>query len=222
MGVSTGLLPSHWLWLCHLFYGGLLISAIRHAEWQRLWAHRSLQHLLGAAVVGLMLLWQIRAGISPGLEIHFLGLTALTLAVGWSFAVIGASIALLGTTIMGSEVVEAFSFNALFACIVPISLSYLICMIERYIGFRIFFAYIFICAFFGGALAVVGSWLLIASLLWIADAYSMREITEYFLIYLPLIAFPEGVVNGTIITGMLVYMPQYLKTLQPDRYSGQS
>jgi len=222
MGVSAGLLPPHWLWLCHLLYLGLLVSAIRHAEWHRLWDHRSLQHLLGAAIVGLMLLWQIRAGISPGLEIHFLGLTALTLAVGWSFAVIASSVALLGTTLVGSEVGEAFSFNALIACIVPISLSYLVCIIERYVGFRLFFAYIFICAFFGGALAVVGAGLLIAWLLWLADAYSMREIIDYFLIYLPLIAFPEGVVNGTIITGMLVYMPQYLKTLQPERYSGQS
>ena len=219
MGISEGLLPTHWLLFSHMVYVLVLWAALRRAAWRRLWAFRSLQHGLGAAVVALMLLWQIRAGIAPGLEIHFLGLTALTLAMGWSFSVIAASLALLGATLVGEESAEAFSFNVLVACVIPISVSYAVLTIERLVGFRVFFAYIFICAFFGGALAVAAASISMAFLLWWADVYSFQQITNDFLIYVPLIAFPEGIINGAIVTGLLVYMPQYLKTLDQHRYS---
>ena len=218
MGLTSGALPEHWVWLSHLAYLLVLWAAVRRAAWRRLWEYRVLQHGMGLAVVSLMLLWQIRAGITPGLEIHFLGLTALTLAVGWSFAVIIASLALMGTTIVGRESLEVFSFNALVACVVPISVSYAMVIAERLARFRIFFAYIFVCAFFGGALAVVAAMGCMAWLLWFADVYSLSQITSDLLIYIPLIAFPEGVINGSVVTGLLVYLPQYLKTLDAERY----
>lgn len=218
MGVSEGLLPAHWLWICHGLYAMVLWAAIRNAEWYRLWQYRSLQHLAGISVVSLVLLWQIRTGLVPGLEIHFLGLTALTLTMGWSFAVILASLALLATTLAGTEDFGAFSLTALMTCVVPICVSYLACLIERAMGTRIFFAYIFVCGFFGAALAVICANVGMALVLWLGEAYSFRQIWDNLLMYIPLIALPEGVINGILTTGLMVFLPQYLKTLEPARY----
>jgi uncharacterized membrane protein len=218
MGISAGMLPTLWIWGGHVIFGAVLFTAIRHAQWPLLWRHRELQHLFLGAIALLIFLWHIRAGISPGLEIHFLGLTALTLVMGWCFAVIVASLVLLSLTLIGYESFEAFSFNALVVCIIPVCVSYCMYVLEKLLKFRPFFAYIFIGAFFGGALAVVSATTAMALLLWWADVYGLDEIIDQFLIFLPLIAFPEGLINGTIITALLVYAPEYLKTLDQSRY----
>src|SRR5690554_2983291 len=97
MGMPVELLPTSWVWSSHLLYGLFLWLAIRQVDWVRLRERRTVQHLCGGAVLALSLLWQMRIGLLPGLEIGFLGVTALTLVMGWSFAVVVASVALLIT-----------------------------------------------------------------------------------------------------------------------------
>src|SRR5690606_40390791 len=95
MGMPVELLPTLWVWSSHLLYGVLLWLAIRQVDWLRLRERRTVQHLCGGGVLLLSLLWQLRSGLLPGLEIGLLGLTALTLVMGWSFAVVVSSVALL-------------------------------------------------------------------------------------------------------------------------------
>ena len=50
--------------------------------------------VLACALV-LAILWRIKAGILPGLELHILGVTAVTLILGWRLAIFASSLASL-------------------------------------------------------------------------------------------------------------------------------
>src|SRR5690606_1789156 len=218
MGMPVELLPTAWVWSSHLLYGLFLWLAIRQVEWQRLRERRVVQHLCGGAVLLLSLLWQLRIGLLAGLEIGLLGLTALTLVMGWAFAVVVASVALLIGYVVKGGSSESFSLTALMGCVLPVCVSYLACVVERLLKFRPFFAYIFISAFFGGAAVAVAVALCKTLLSWLGGVYSLPEILQHYLPYALLIAFPEGFVNGMVITGIMVFAPQYLKTLDQGRY----
>ena len=61
----------------------LLIFSLRGTLLRTLYHHPLYQHLcLGGAIV-LVPLWTLRAGLHEGLDVHFLGLTSLTLLLGW-------------------------------------------------------------------------------------------------------------------------------------------
>lgn len=218
MGMPVELLPTSWVWSSHLLYGLFLWLAIRQVDWVRLRERRTVQHLCGGAVLALSLLWQMRIGLLPGLEIGFLGGTALTLVMGWSFAVVVASVALLITYLVKGGAWESFSLAALTGCVLPVSVSYVAYIIERLLRFRPFFAYIFICAFFGGAGVAVVMAFSKTLLFWLGGVYSLQDIVQQYLPYALLIAFPEGFINGMVITGLMVFAPQYLKTLDQGRY----
>lgn len=79
-----------------LFYLAILLLALWRLPWGVLARERNIQHLLFGAAVVLMLMWTLRAGISPGLSIHFMGMTTLTLMFGWDLAICAGSAALIG------------------------------------------------------------------------------------------------------------------------------
>jgi uncharacterized membrane protein len=64
-------------------------------------------------IVGLILLWHLKAGIKPGLALHLLGATVFTLCFGWALAFIGLCAVLAGVTLNGAAGFEAFAVNAL-------------------------------------------------------------------------------------------------------------
>ena len=68
-----------------------LCATLRRAPWGRLREPVQLNLLLGFAV-GLMLIWSMRAGVKPGLNLHMLGAMAATLALGPWFAVLALAL----------------------------------------------------------------------------------------------------------------------------------
>jgi uncharacterized membrane protein len=89
-----------------LSYAGLT------AHWGQLKDNEQLHVYLGT-IVTLLLLWNIRGGISPGLSFHLLGVTAVTLMVRWRFAFIAVTITLAGFSINGQFAWQALAINAL-------------------------------------------------------------------------------------------------------------
>ena len=58
-------------------------------------------HVFSGSIVGLLLLWTMRAEIQPGFVWHLSGMVTLTLMFGWSLALLAGSVALLGTVLFG-------------------------------------------------------------------------------------------------------------------------
>jgi len=218
MGMTENLLSTgQWLVTAVLFLL-VLIQAARSVNWRGFSQDSVLQHSFFGAAVVLGFLWQLRAGISPGLAIHIFGMTVITLMLGWALAVFSGLLALVITVITGREPATMFAANGLITVMVPALVSHGVMLWERRRNFSNFFAYIFFCGFFGAVLAVVAAGTVMCLLLWTSGTYEFEDLINEYIRYLPLFMLPEGFVNGAIVTGLMVFHPDRLTTLDQSRY----
>ncbi|MGC8119830.1 energy-coupling factor ABC transporter permease [Marinobacter sp. VGCF2001] len=218
MGMTDNLLStSQWLITATLFVV-ILLRVLRAVDWAGLRGDTVRQHTFFGAAVALGFLWQLRAGISPGLAIHIFGITVITLMLGWALAILAGLLALVITVITGREPVMMFAANGLVTVMVPALVSHGIMLWERHRNFRNFFAYIFFCGFFGAGLSVAAAGVVMCLMLWSSGTYSFDELTHEYLRYLPLFMIPEGFINGAFVTGLMVFHPDRLSTLDQKRY----
>lgn len=218
MGMTENLL-STWQWLVTLaLFLLILVQAARSVRWHALRSDNALQHSFYGAAVVLGLLWQMRADIYPGLAIHIFGITAVTLMLGWGLAVFAGLLALISTVVTGREPLVMFAANGLVTIMIPALVTYGIMLWERHRNFSNFFAYIFFCGFFGAGISVVAAGLVMCVMLWTSGSYAFSELVHDYLRYLPLFVVPEGFVNGALVTGLMVFHPDRLTTLDQSRY----
>ena len=218
MNITESLLSGSWLWMANFLYMIALLLAVWKSPWRVIFDNRGLQHLFFGATVLLLLMWSMRAGISPGLSIHFLGVTALTLILGWDLAILSASLVLLGMTLLGKESWQGIGVNGLCLVIIPAFLSY---AIHQFVDKKMpknFFIYLFLCGFIGSSLVIAASGLLMSIVLWMDGVYPWSKITEEYVNYLPLIMFPEGLMNGILMTGIMVFYPDWIRTFNARLY----
>ncbi len=197
-----------------------LLVAIRYAPWRRL-AARDLQHVYLGAMVVVLLLWSMRAGLSIGLAIHLLGMTALTLMWGWALALVAAAGVCLGLLLAGIEDLPLIGLEYLCAGMVPVLVSWLVFrQTERRLPNHLF-VYLFVTVFAGAALATVAGSLLRAALLGLTGVHDQARLIQEYLALLPLFALPEALLNGFIMTLLVVYRPHWVLTFDDRRYLGR-
>ncbi len=218
MGITDNLLSTGQWFLTLALFLLILVQAARSVRWQALRSDNALQHSFFGAAVALGFIWQLRAGIYPGLAIHIFGITAITLMLGWALAVFAGLLALVITVITGREPAMMFAANGLVTVMIPALVTYGIVLWERRRNFSNFFAYIFFCGFFGAGISVAVAGLVMCLMLWTSGVYEFSELVHNYLRYLPLFMIPEGFVNGTVVTGLMVFHPDRLKTLDQRRY----
>lgn len=218
MSFTEGLLQKSWLLSSALIYLLVLVYAFRHAPWRVLQKNRVLQHMLFGATVMLMLLWSMRAGISPGLGIHFLGLTVMTLVFGWDLAIIAATLALVGMAAIGKESWDGLAINGICSILLPVSITCIILYFVERQKLKNFFVFLFVCGFIAAGLSSAMAGLATSTVLVLGDVYTFTKIFHEYVRYLPLIMFPEGLLNGIFLTGMLVFHPDWVRTFDAQVY----
>ena len=211
MFVPAELIPQSVSWTAWLLWVFALSAAAISAPWHAMRLPQR-QHLFFASLLGLMLLWRLEAGVAPGLGFHFLAVTTLVLMFGWSLAVIGASLIEIAVLWGVESGIEALAPNVLIIVLLPATVTALVYrLVMRYLPHEPF-VYMFVCAFFGGVLAAISTVFLRVGILAIGDTYSYARMATEYLPFLPLYAFPEGVINGMIVTVMVVVRPEWLRT----------
>lgn len=200
--------------------GFLLLIAIvsKNIAWQQLLANKERQHMLFGSAAAVFFLWIFRTGIFEGLNVHFLWLVALTLTLGFRFSILAATLALVGTTAIGEDSWQMFGVNGLLGIAAPIALSYLIFMVAFHRLPRHLFVYIFICAFFPGALAISLKMALLGGYYVIEDIHSWSVVKDNYLVLIPLLLFPEGMLNGMTMTLLIIYFPSVVYTFHDKFY----
>lgn len=218
MSIVPELLPLWFLWSMFIPSGVILLWALRKTNWQALRAQPYLQHIFYIACLVLVVLWSIRAGISSGLGIHFMGLTAATLLMGWSLTLIAGAMSLLFVCFLGLEAFEAFSVNYLISVALPIFTSHgVLTLVQRRLPPNPF-VYIFLCGFFNGAFAILCVAIVTALMLGMLGVYSWEEVYHNYFMYLPLMLFPEAFVNGMVVAGVMGTKPELLSSFNVDEY----
>ncbi|GGW76505.1 energy-coupling factor ABC transporter permease [Alteromonas halophila] len=205
-----------------LLYLCLLTWSLRTLGLRDFVASKQRQHLVFGTGVTLFVLWLFRAGIFDGLDIHFLWLSAVTLILGVRYAFLTASLSLVGITAAGFESWSMFGVNALLGISVPIGVTYLIYMVSFHRIPRNLFVYIFVCAFFPGAISIALKVALLGGYYFADGIYPWRTISDNYMLLIPLLLFPEALLNGMTMTVLTIYKPQWVYTFHDKFYIDKS
>jgi uncharacterized membrane protein len=220
--IPAALLPASVLWVANGLFLAVLVYAARQSPVKQLLDHRPSQHVFFGAMVTLLMIWGIKAGISPGLGYHHLGATLFTLMFGWPLAVFGLSSVLLLSILLPqtADSIEVLSLgiNGLLSVVIPVLTSCKILRLsEKYLPDN-FFIYIFVVAFFGAGIAVATSRLASTLVLSLTEAYPADKLFEESVLMMPLFMFPEMFITGMLISIFVVYKPSWVITFNDERY----
>jgi len=194
-----------------------LYLTLRRAPWVRLRAPAQLNLLLGFGV-GLMLMWSMRAGVKPGLNLHMLGAMAATLALGPRFAVLALGIALSGITLNGAIQWTDWPINFVLMVLMPVGFANgFQRAVERWLPAH-FFIFVFVTSFAGAALTVMAQGLLASAVMVAAGAYSAGFLFTEYLPFFLLLGFSEAWISGAVITLLVVYRPDWVAAFDDRRY----
>ncbi len=216
--IPAQLMPSFVLWFANILLVGILLLAAIKVEFRQLLNNKPGQHVYFGAMVMLLLLWGLKAGVSPGLGFHHLGATLFTLMFGWPLAIFGLAIILLTSVLLQHNELIGLGVNGCLSIVIPVLTSYAVLKLsQKYLPDN-FFIYIFVVAFFGAGLAVAASRLSSIVLLSLVNAYPEAKLIEESLLYTPLFMFPEMFITGMLISVFVVYKPEWVITFDDERY----
>ncbi|EIJ35007.1 energy-coupling factor ABC transporter permease [Thiothrix nivea] len=215
MDIPASVFNEDWLWLTSFLYLLLLGHAARHAAWG--YVHKHIHVYLGA-IVFASLIWILRAGIGSNLNFHFLGITVMTLMFGWRLALVAAT-AIVSITFWRLEAgLLAVPINTLVMGGIPIVVTYaLLRWSQRHLPTNIF-VFVFVNAFLAAVLSTVAVIGVGSLLLWWTGTFSAYYLQTYYLPYIPLLMFPEGLINGMLTAIAVVYAPQWIPVFDDARY----
>lgn len=220
MVVTAHLIP---IWLNTLI--GLLMlvcvtGAAVTAHWRALWAASERQHILLGGLLALFLLWMLRLQIIEDVWIHLLGVTTLTLIVGWRFTILGATLVQLSYLWFEQHSLLATPLSWLFSVLVPATTTRILAHVLRRHGFRNLFVYMLGAGFGGGILSVLVLGLLALPTFWLIGQPDWVETALENWPFIFLVMFPEGFINGMLVTAFTVFYPDVVKTFDDDYYLG--
>ena len=191
---------------------------LKSGDWRRLIEPKKLNLFLGATVA-VLALWQIRAGLKPGLPFHLYGIAALTLMFGFWRASFAGMLILLMNALFGRGNLAALGLDAMVQVALPAAVSWgLFRLLERRLPNH-FFIYVLGNGFFGAALAVASIGLATAAIMVLTDAYPLEYLLSHYLPYATLlISWAEASLTGMAVTLMAVYRPAWLETFDDRKY----
>lgn len=201
-----------------LAYLALVSYTIKHLDIRRLFSDRKIQHLLFGSAAGLFTLWWFRTGIYDGLTVHFLWLTACVLLLGLRWAIVSSFIALFGLTVVGIEDWSNVGINGLLGVVAPLAFSYAIYSLSFHRLPRHLFIYIFVCGFFAGLASLTFKMGLLGVYYSFTGLHDWQIVQDNYLILIPLLLFPEGLLNGMTVTLLVIYKPEWVYTFHDKFY----
>ena len=216
MNLTNALIPHSWRLVSLLLFAAVLARALFAAPWGVLKKPGIFNLLLGASVA-VLAFWQIRASIQPGLNLHLLGATALTLLFGPWFAILALTLTLLLSTAWDGTW-QAFALNGLLMVVLPVTVSW---WIYRLVDSKLpnhFFIYIFFNAFFGAGITIAAMSFAASWTLALAGDYPFDYLLGNYLPYYLLMAWSEAMTTGMIMTVLVAYKPHWVATFDDKHY----
>lgn len=208
MDILSQQLPSPWLWVAWGI-ALLVLWVIRtKASWHMLASPDNLHVFLGACVAVLGF-WMMKAGIKPGLNIHLLGATLLTLMFRPLFALLAVALITSGLSLWQGQLASA-AINWIALGFVPVLVTWAIHRFSRRVLPRNLFVYLFINAFLAAALAMVTSGLVCTGLHELAGTYSSDYLRSEYLPYYLLMSWSEALITGMLVTVMVIWKPEWV------------
>lgn len=216
--IAANLLAPSTLWLGAGLYAGALLWATWRAPWFELLSDSRRQHLLFGTILGVFLLWLVRRDFDSGVSFHFIGMTVVTLLLDWPLALLGGLLAQFGLIALGRQDLLALGVNGILLVVLPVLITEACALLVERAKPRNLFVYIFCCGFFPAALSALVCVLAGLGLLALDGRFAMPPWLDDFIGYLWLVTFPEAFINGTLVTALVVFCPDWLETFNRTRY----
>lgn len=195
-----------------------LAAAAVAAPWRALGAASERQHVFLGGLVALLLLWLLTFQVIEGVWMHLLGVTSLTLIVGWRFAVLGTTLVLAAYLWFQKLSPMTAPLAWLFSVLVPATTTRWLAWLLRRHAFRNPFVYMLGAGFGGGVLTVVVLALLVLPVFALIDRQEWITLSLENWVFVLLVMFPEGFINGMLVTAFTVFYPDLVKTFDTDFY----
>ncbi|MEM1113199.1 MAG: energy-coupling factor ABC transporter permease [Pseudomonadota bacterium] len=219
MFIAANLLPAWAIWLSAFGAFGVLAVATYYADWQALLAAPERVNSCGAALVLLLFLHLLSFDADDDLALHLLGATTATLLLGLRFALLIGALVVLVVSLFQGESLLAVPLAWVLSIAIPATVSRAMVWWLRGRSSRQPFIYIMGAGFGGGiasALATAAAGMLALSAIgqwhWVSAALGSWPV-------IVLIAFPEGFINGTLVTAFVVLAPDAMKLYDSADYS---
>jgi uncharacterized membrane protein len=217
MEVSADVLSETQVFWAWVIYALSLLLALRLAVWRRLLVREQFHVFLGSSVV-LLLLWHIRVSVDPAWSFHLLGVTAVTLMFGWALAVVIGALAEMALVLNGVLEWRGFPLNALLMVVAPVTLTQVILVLVRSLLPKNFFIYVLVNAFLTAGLAALTSGFLASLVLLAGDVYGWAHLRETLFPFFPLMSLPEAIINGWLVTILVLYRPDWVVSFDDRLY----
>lgn len=218
----------------------------------------ALFHLFATASLIVLALWQIKAQLPGGPQIHFLALTCLSLLLGFRLSLFALPLLMLpllwteiqpsllngfasfmqwvnGTDIQANKLLSdqilttsTTGGTAYFSVAEQVALHWWLAIIaigqsygtylllQRYLKPHPF-VYIFAQGFINSALVIcVYMWL--QGCVYALQGMPWHQVMEQHWLLIPLVALPEALLNGSALTLLVIYRPQWLATFRESDY----
>lgn len=196
----------------------VLVWAALAAPWQALENDQRRVHVMGGSLLLLVVLHSLAFGVTDGLVLHLLGVSTVTLLLGLRFTLlVGAAAMIIALVLTGHSVASAPLGWWLSVFAPALMTRWLVQWLRQHAPSHPFM-YIMGAGFVGGILAALVTAVLgLATLAAIGQAeWVSTALTNWPVIVL--IAFPEGFINGTLVTAFVVLAPDTLKHFDSDFY----
>ena len=196
----------------------ILVVALARAPWRQLVGHNQRLNLFLFSVLALALFWQLRVNAHPLLAVHPMLVVAMVLVFGRSLALCGGATAQALALLIGGGQWATLGPNSLFNLVMPVLFTgFAMQVVDRIPGKNLFF-YTLGLGFFGAMLSVqvmaVSLWIYV----WIFGPEPLLyAVGEYYFLTL-LMMFPEGFINGALVTVLTVLKPDLVKTYDDHLY----
>jgi uncharacterized membrane protein len=204
-----------WGWLS---LGVLLVVGGLTAPWRALSASSVRQNVVLGCWLALILLGAFHGNALPGLPMHFLGLTAVTLIIGWQLALLGGALAVLVLAGLNHEGLAAVGFAVWGQVLVPIAITVGINRFgQRFLPLN-FFIYLFVNVFLAAVLGFIFAALTTAGLVVMLGVYSWPVLVTSYLAFIPIQVIPEAMINGMVMLGLTLLKPEWVESFDAQRY----
>ncbi len=217
MNLPSNLFSDTFLYTAALLFVLSLVWALLKAPWHMLKQLENLNSLLGFSVL-LLLLWSMKAGIHPGMTFHLIGATLFTLMFGWQFAILSMSLVLVAITAYSGIDWWSIPLNGMVMIVLPVQITRAALNIALKKLPHHFFIYSLFNGFLCGAITMAAVVMSSILLLLYFGGYTWPFITHKFLPFLPLMMFAEAFFSGMLITGMILFRPEWVMTFDDKRY----
>ena len=218
MNLPYGLVTDALYWIAYLVYAMLLGWAIWTAPWSAMKKDSRRLHVFLGSTVFLLVIWQMSAGLDPGLSYHLLGGTLFVLMFGWELAFIGISLVLLGSTINGAGDFAALGLNGILMIAVPVFFSYgMLRFAVRFLPHH-FFVYVMGNGFFAGGLSMLLTVGVASFVMVCCGGYTYQMLRDTYLPFAPLMTFAEAFFTGMLAASMALFRPDWIVTFDDRRY----